>query len=99
VDDALGPGRFMLSFLPADVAQAWFAGLNGSVPWRTQRRDDLDVDVPLLLAHVRLDQETAPGAIHVAAGKESGADETVVTPEIPRWLQSPHSNGSRRCAA
>ena len=53
MDDELGRVSYAPRFLSADVAQAWFAELRESVPWKTQRRRmyDRDVDVPRLLAH------------------------------------------------
>jgi alkylated DNA repair dioxygenase AlkB len=72
LDDELGRVAYTPDLLAADVAQAWFAELRQSVPWKTQRRRmyDRDVDVPRLLAHFRLDEEDgAPDAIRVATGQ------------------------------
>ena len=72
VDDERGRVAYTPAFLAIDVAEAWFAELRQSVPWKTQRRRmyDRDVDVPRLLAHFRLDEEDgAPDAIRVAAEK------------------------------
>jgi alkylated DNA repair dioxygenase AlkB len=72
VDDERGRVAYTPGFLTADVAQAWFAELRQSVPWKTQRRRmyDRDVDVPRLLAHFRLDEKDgAPDAIRIAAGQ------------------------------
>ena len=38
VDDARGRVAYTPDFLAADVAEAWFAELRQSVPWKTQRR-------------------------------------------------------------
>jgi alkylated DNA repair dioxygenase AlkB len=72
LDDELGRVAYTPDLLAADVAQAWFAELRQSLPWKTQRRRmyDRDVDVPRLLAHFRLDEEDgAPDAIRVATGQ------------------------------
>jgi alkylated DNA repair dioxygenase AlkB len=72
LDDELGRVAYTPDLLAADVAQAWFAELRQSVPWKTQRRRmyDRDVDVPRLLAHFRLDEEDgAPDAIRIATGQ------------------------------
>jgi alkylated DNA repair dioxygenase AlkB len=72
VDGQLGRVAYTPGFLTGDVAQAWFAELRESVPWKTQRRRmyDRDVDVPRLQAYFRLDEEDgALDTIRVAAGK------------------------------
>ena len=72
VNDELGRITYTADLVPAEVARAWFAELRESVRWKSQRRRmyDRDVDVPRLMAHVRLDPEEGPtlGAIRVAAG-------------------------------
>jgi len=72
VDDERGRVAYTPAFLAIDVAEAWFAELRQSVPWKTQRRRmyDREVDVPRLQAHFRLDEEDgAPDAIRIATGK------------------------------
>jgi alkylated DNA repair dioxygenase AlkB len=62
VDDDRGRMAHTSTFVPADVARAWFAELRESVTWKTQRRRmyDREVDVPRLQAHVRLAPEEGP---------------------------------------
>jgi len=72
VDDELGRVAYTPGFLAADVAATWFAELQQSVSWKTQRRRmyDRDVDVPRLQAYFRLDEEDdAPDLLRVAAEK------------------------------
>ena len=73
VDDELGRIAYTSSFLPAEVARAWFAELRESVAWKTQRRRmyDREVDVPRLMTHFRLEPEEGrvPDVIRVAARK------------------------------
>ena len=59
VDDELGRIVSTPGFLPSEVAEAWFAELRESVPWKSERRRmyDRDVDVPRLQAHFRLEPE------------------------------------------
>ncbi len=62
VDDDRGRMAYTSTFVPADVARAWFAELRESVTWKTQRRRmyDREVDVPRLQAHVQLAPEEGP---------------------------------------
>jgi alkylated DNA repair dioxygenase AlkB len=76
VDDERGRVAYTPGVLAADVAAAWFVELRERVPWKTQRRRmyDREVDVPRLMAHVRLEPEEAsvPSAIRAAAGTVVG---------------------------
>jgi alkylated DNA repair dioxygenase AlkB len=71
VDDALGRIVYTPDVVSAEVARAWFAEVRDGVSWNTQRRlmYDREVDVPRLMAHVRLDQAESgmPEAIRRAA--------------------------------
>jgi len=77
VDDARGRVVHTSGLVPDDVAAAWFADLRDRVAWKTQRRRmyDRDVDVPRLMAHVRLvpEDRDIPDAIRAAATKVIGA--------------------------
>jgi len=54
------------------VAEAWFAELRETVPWKAERRRmyDRDVDVPRLTAHYRLGPDEAPPPPAVRAAAE-----------------------------
>ena len=54
------------------VAEAWFAELRETVPWKAERRRmyDRDVDVPRLTAHYRLGPDEAPPPAAVRAAAE-----------------------------
>jgi alkylated DNA repair dioxygenase AlkB len=71
VDDARGRIVYRPRVVDAAVAGAWFAELRESVAWQAQRRRmyDRDVDVPRLMAHVRLSPEEggAPAVVRAAA--------------------------------
>ena len=73
VDDERGRFVYTADVVPADLAQAWFAELRETVPWKAQRRRmyDREVDVPRLTGHFRLEPEEGcvPDAIRAAAGK------------------------------
>ena len=73
VNDERGRVVYTSGVVPAEVAGAWFAELRDAVTWHTQRRQmyDREVDVPRLMAHVRLAPEEGhvPDAIRAAAGK------------------------------
>ena len=77
VDDERGRIVYTPSFVPAEVAGAWFAELRDSVPWKTERRRmyEREVDVPRLLAHFDLSrrEDRAPGPIRAAASQVSAA--------------------------
>jgi alkylated DNA repair dioxygenase AlkB len=71
VDDGSGRIAYTPRFVPADIAEAWFAELRQAVSWKAERRRmyDRDVDVPRLTAHFLLAPEDRglPPAILAAA--------------------------------
>ena len=71
VDDASGRIAYTPRFVAGSVAQAWFAELRETVPWKAERRRmyDREVDVPRLTAHFHLGPGEAalPDAIRDAA--------------------------------
>jgi len=69
--DERGRISYTANFLDLATAEAWFAELRQGVSWHAERRMmyDREVDVPRLMASVRLDEPQAPlpGAIQEAA--------------------------------
>ena len=61
VDDERGRITYIPGVIDADTAAAWFAALQDSVNWRTERRMmyDREVDVPRLMGSYRLDPPSA----------------------------------------
>jgi len=77
IDDERGRVTYTPRFVDAGTAAAWFAELRTGIEWRSERRMmyDREVDVPRLMAHVRLDPAPAstPGAILEAARRVTEA--------------------------
>ena len=71
VDDASGRIAYTRRLVDGPTAQAWFAELRETVPWKAERRRmyDREVDVPRLTAHFPLgpDEAAPPDAIRAAA--------------------------------
>jgi alkylated DNA repair dioxygenase AlkB len=71
VDDASGRIAYTPRLVDGPTAQAWFAELRDTVPWKAERRRmyDREVDVPRLTAHFPLGPEdpAPPDAIRHAA--------------------------------
>jgi alkylated DNA repair dioxygenase AlkB len=71
VDDASGRIAYTPRLVDGPTAQAWFAELRETVPWKAERRRmyDREVDVPRLTAHFPLGPEdpAPPDAIRHAA--------------------------------
>jgi alkylated DNA repair dioxygenase AlkB len=57
VDDERGRIAYRPGFVDRPTADAWFAEVRATVPWRAERRMmyDREVDVPRLVGHFRLD--------------------------------------------
>lgn len=71
-DDERGRITYTAAFIDTATAEAWFAELRETVPWRSERRlmYDREVDVPRLMASYRLDAATsAPAPIVEAAAR------------------------------
>ena len=72
-DDERGRIVYTARFIDDATARAWFAELRSGVEWRSERRMmyDREVDVPRLMASLRLDQPEAsrPPAIADAAAR------------------------------
>jgi len=76
-DDGRGRIIYTPHLIDAATAEGWFAELRSGVSWRTERRMmyDREVDVPRLMAHVRLDPAPplTPAPILDAAARVVGA--------------------------
>jgi alkylated DNA repair dioxygenase AlkB len=72
-DDERGRIAYTPGFVDANTAQRWFEELRSCITWRSERRMmyDREVDVPRLMAHIRLDPPpgSTPRAILEAAGR------------------------------
>jgi hypothetical protein len=62
VDDRRGRISYTRNFFDSATAEAWFIELRHQINWHAERRTmyDREVDVPRLMASVRLDEPEAP---------------------------------------
>jgi alkylated DNA repair dioxygenase AlkB len=77
LDDATGLIVYYPSVIPSDVAERVFEQLQAEIPWQTERRMmyDREVDVPRLVASVRIDDDLIAPLAEVLPAVERIAGE------------------------
>lgn len=78
LDDASGRIEHRPDFITRGEADAWFATLQETIPWRAERRlmYERELDVPRLLASYRLDEACLPAPLAEAAARVRAAIDT-----------------------